>query len=199
MPQADFDRAREHALERMARELSPLLVYHSLAHTRDDVVPAAERLAALEGVDGEDLLLLRTAAYYHDIGFVERREDHESAGIRIIREVLPGFGYSSEQVETVCDLVATTRLPQTPHNLVEQILADADLDMLGREDYWIRNEDLRREWRSFGLQLTDEEWYRNQLDFLSNHRYFTRAAHELRDATKQANIDRLLALLGDHR
>src|SRR5512146_2926732 len=126
MPQADFDRAREHALERMARELSPLLVYHSLAHTRDDVVPAAERLAALEGVDGEDLLLLRTAAYYHDIGFVERREDHESAGIRIIREVLPAFGYSSEQVETVCDLVATTRPPQTPHNLVEQILADAD-------------------------------------------------------------------------
>ncbi len=198
MPLVDFDGARQHAMERLARELSPLLVYHSLAHTRDDVVPAAERLAALEAVEGEALLLLRTGAYYHDIGYVEQRDDHESVSIRIVRQALPSFGYSPEQIDVVCDLVATTRLPQTPHTLIEKIIADADLDMLGRDDYWTRNEDLRREWTFFGLHVTDEEWYRNQLTFLSQHHYFTRAAHRLRDATKQANIDRLTELLGDH-
>src|SRR5690242_17751567 len=56
-PQPDFARAHAYALARLERELSPALCYHSVAHTRDDVVVAAERLAALEGVDGEALLL----------------------------------------------------------------------------------------------------------------------------------------------
>ena len=59
MDQPDFKRARQYALERLERELPPTLIYHSLAHTRDDVVPAAERLAALpvgSGRKAEDIL-----------------------------------------------------------------------------------------------------------------------------------------------
>ena len=34
MPEPDFEGARQYALERLARELAPMLRYHSLAHTR---------------------------------------------------------------------------------------------------------------------------------------------------------------------
>ena len=78
--QPDFDSARAYALRRLEHELSPALCYHSVVHTRDDVVVAAERLAALEGVDDAALLLLRTAAYFHDLGFLEQRDQHENAG-----------------------------------------------------------------------------------------------------------------------
>jgi len=34
---------------RLERDLAPALVYHNLAHTRDDVVPAVEYLTSLAG------------------------------------------------------------------------------------------------------------------------------------------------------
>src|SRR5688572_22008366 len=114
MPEPNFVGARQYALERLARELPPALLYHSYAHTAEDVTAAAERLADMEGLSGEERLLLRTAAYFHDIGFVEQREEHEAAGMRIVREVLPRFGYSAAQVEAICGMLEATRLPQTP-------------------------------------------------------------------------------------
>jgi uncharacterized protein len=106
----DFERARQYALERLERELAASLTYHSLAHTRDEVVPATERLAAMEGVTGEPLLLLRTAAYFHDLGFVERRSGHEVASAQIAEQVLPGFGYSLAQIQAIRGMILATEI-----------------------------------------------------------------------------------------
>jgi len=194
MPPPDLALAKEYALDRLARELSPALHYHSLAHTRDEVVGAAARLAKEEGVSGEPLTLLLTAAYFHDIGFIYLRDGHEQAGTRIAAEALPRFGYSPEQVAAVNRMIMATALPQTPANLLESILADADLDMLGRDVYWQRHRDLRAEWAAFGQIESDYGWYRIQLAFQSGHQYFTAAARRLRGATKQAIIERLRSL-----
>jgi uncharacterized protein len=193
----DFARAQGYALDRLARELSPRLTYHSLAHTRDDVLPAAQRLAALAGLTGEPLLLLETAAVYHDLGFVLQRDDHETHSIALAAAVLPGFGYQSGHIAAIGDLIQATRLPQSPGSLLAEILTDADLDVLGREDYWTRNDDLRAEWAAFGTVSTDVEWYQGQITFLSTHRYFTPMARGLREATKQANLDGLAVVLAD--
>lgn len=195
MDQPDFKRARQYALERLERELPPTLIYHSLAHTRDDVVPAAERLAALERVDGEALLLLRTAAFYHDLGHVEQYTDNEAIAIRIAAEVLPHFGYSAAHIQVISGLIMATKLPQSPCTLLEEIMADADLDILGRDDFLARNQDLRAERAALGMLTTDEEWYRGQLEFIQSHRYFTAGARTLRDARKQQNIEEMIKLL----
>jgi uncharacterized protein len=195
--QPDFDGAKAYAFGRLERELLPALTYHSIAHTRSEVLPAVETLAAMAGIAGERLLLLRTAAVFHDIGFIEQREGHEAAGVAIMQAALPGFGYSPAQVKAVADLVMTTRLPQTPQTLLEELLADADLDLLGRESYWQRHLDLRAEWAAFGLWMTDLEWYQNQLSFLAGHAYWSPFARELRDAQKQSNIRGLQAKLAE--
>jgi uncharacterized protein len=199
MPAPDFEGARQYALERLTRELTPALRYHSLAHTRDEVVVAAGRLAGLEHLPAPDTLLLLTAAYFHDIGYLEQGSDHEAAGIRVVEQVLPRFGYSAEQVRSVSRLLLATQLPQTPLTLAEQILADADLDVLGRAEYWPRSLDLRAEWEFFGLRVSDEQWYRGQLDFLRAHHYFTAAARATREATQAANAARVEALLHGDR
>src|SRR3712207_6234248 len=98
MPSPDFEAAWNYALDRLARELSPALAYHSLAHTLDEVVPAAGRLAEAEGVVGEPRGLLLTAAYFHDIGFLVQRQEHEAAGVEIVQGVLPAFGFDPAHI-----------------------------------------------------------------------------------------------------
>ncbi len=190
----DFESARRYALERLERELAPGIIYHSPVHTHD-IVPAVERLAAPEGVTGADLLLLRTAAYFHDLGFVIQYQDHEGASARIAAEVLPGLCYTPAQVNSIVGMILATRLPQSPHNLLEELLADADLDVLGRDDFMPRNKDLQAELAAMGRPTTEQEWYRSQLNFLRSHRYWTSAARRLRDSGKQANIAALERLL----
>lgn len=195
MGQPDYSAARQYALVRLTQALDPRLCYHSLAHTCDDVLPAAEHLAALVGLPTEELLLLRTAALYHDIGFTMRRNQHELAGVHIMAEALPSFGYSAEQIAQIGLLIMATRLPQTPQSLAAQILADADLDLLGRNDFMVRNQLLRAEVAAFEATPSDAAWYAAQLNFLTQHRYWTPAARRLRDAQKARNIELLQRLL----
>jgi uncharacterized protein len=186
-----FDQAQAYALGRLERELSPQLSYHGPFHTRDDVVPAAQRLAAIEGIHGESLNLLLTAAWFHDIGYVERPLHHELIGARIVEEVLPEFKYNKKQIEIVKWAILATALPQAPQTKIEEILTDADLDVLGRGDFLQRNRDLRRELAYLGKEHTDAEWYTGQLKFIEAHQYFTESARALRNQQKKENINAL--------
>jgi uncharacterized protein len=191
----NFELARQYALDRLTRELSPKLAYHSLAHTRDEVVPAADQLAALEGLAGEDLLLLRTAAVFHDTGYIEQHYLHEEGSARMAAAALPQFDYTPAQIAVIVDIILATRLPQVAHTLPEQILADADLAILGQADYLLRNAVLRAELAALVKPATDQQWYGGQLNLIRNHRYFTSAARSLFDAQKQINAAAMAALL----
>ena len=190
-----FERARQYAETRLERELSPDLVYHGIVHTREEVVPAAERLANLEGIQGEARKLLLTAAWFHDLGFIKQAINHEFISAQFAKEVLPSFEYSEEQIAIIRGAILATALPQSPRSLLEEILTDADLDTLGRENFMQRNRDLRQELVSLGKEFTDEEWYAGQLKFLESHRYFTASARALRDPQKLRNMNELRKIL----
>jgi uncharacterized protein len=192
----NFELAKRYALHRLEQELPSNLFYHGIKHTRDDVVPAVERLAKLERVKGNSLVLLLTAAWFHDLGFVEQSRYHELISARIALQALPGFGYTDKQVEIVRWAILATALPQSPRNLLEEILTDADLDALGRDDFVLSSDNLRRELASFGEEYTDLEWCSRQLKFLESHTYFTASARSLRDAGQAKNIDMLKTRLG---
>ena len=195
MSSADIAGAVAYALDRLAAELPNQYTYHNLFHTQEDVLPAAERLAHESGVNPADVALLRVAAAFHAIGYIHGPENHELRGMRIVAQILPGFGFDDGEIETIKGMILATRLPQTPHTLLEQILADADLDALGRDDFFDRNAALHQE-ISYPEQLGDlRSWYLGQLDFLRAHRYFTEAARQLRQAGKQRNIQAVQARL----
>ncbi len=192
---ADFDAAINYALRRLARELPPILTYHNFWHTVADVLPAARRLAALSGVNGRDARLIEVAAAYHDIGFVVQPGDHERISAEIAAETLSGFGFAPEQVVAVQGMILATKLPQSPRTPLEEILVDADLDVLGREDALSRSEALRAEFAALGNRISKDAWVSIQLAFYRQHRYFTPAARALRHAGKARNMALLAALL----
>lgn len=195
MIEPDFEQARSYALSRLEKELPDFLTYHCIEHTRDDVVPAVAMLADALGVDAHARLLLLTAAYFHDTGFIYQVQNHEEVGVEIAREVLPSLGYSPHQIDVIDGLIMATRMPQNPHGLLQEIIADADMDSLGREDFFPIADNLRRELEALGSVRSDADWYQFEIGFLSNHRYFTSAARQIRDGQKARNIARLHELL----
>jgi CheY-like chemotaxis protein/class 3 adenylate cyclase/predicted metal-dependent HD superfamily phosphohydrolase len=184
----DFEGALRYALTRLEHELDPQLTYHNLWHTRDEVLPATRRLAASSGIEAEDMRLLEVGAVYHDIGFLVQRHEHEQAGADLVAEVLPQFGFTPEQIAVVQGMIMATRFPQSAQTPLEEILADADMDVLGREDFLSRSQALRDEFDASGTAHSDRGWYRRQLVFLESHCYFTEATRALRDSEKQNNI-----------
>ncbi len=191
----DYEGAKAYALERLERELPSTLFYHSLWHTRDEVAPRAEWLAEQEGLSRVSRLLVGTAAYFHDLGFVERYPEHELGSARIAEAALPRFGYSPAQISLVTGMIGATRIPQSPHNRLDEILADADLDVLGRDDFLARNRSLWAELAAGGVTLPESVWYAQQLRFLQQHRYFTATAREERAARKRENLLALRTLM----
>lgn len=177
--------ACQHILDELDRRLSPALTYHTSGHTRD-VVEQADRIARSEGItDAGSLALLKTAACFHDAGFIHAYDDHEEESCRIAMALLPQFAYSPEQIEVICQLIRATRLPQSPTCLLGEILCDADLDYLGREDYFAVSQTLLAEWLAYGRLSDPERWPAIQRSFLQNHRYFTRSSQQLREPRKQ--------------
>ena len=185
-----FQKAKSYINTRLRKELPKHLTYHSVAHVRD-VYKAAERLAEAEGVKGEDLKLLLTAVLFHDSGFIVQSKEHEKIGCDIVREHLPRFDYTPEQIERICGMIMATRIPQTPHNLLEEIIADADLDYLGRDDFWTIGNTLFEELQMYGIIQTEDEWNALQIRFLDQHHYFTDTAIR----TRQPKKDEYTAIL----
>lgn len=194
MSSPDFDRAATYVYARLQNELATTLFYHNFAHTRDDVLPAAGQLGTLAGLSTADLLLLRTAALFHDIGFVEQYIDHEMVSARIAAEQLPRFGYNPAQIQTIVRIIAVTKLSEAPTDLLERLIRDADLDVLGRDDFLPRSYDLLYETNIYGTPLTKPEWHIRQLQFLESHTYYTDAAKALRCEGKQRNMNHLRQL-----
>lgn len=188
MEQLNFLGAKNYALQRLAQELHPYLTYHSLHHTRDDVAVSVSELAQWHQIEGEDLLLLRTASYFHDIGFIYQRQDHEEIGIEVIQRVLPHFGYSHHQIDTIANMILATKMPQSPNTLLEAIIADADMNSLGRRDFFAVGALLRRELALFGARMTDVAWYEFEVKFLNSHQYFTDGAKALYSEQKAHNL-----------
>ncbi len=197
MTTPDWERAQQYILQRLQLELPEGLGYHGVHHTRDDVLPAAERLARLAGLDDEAWLLLRTAALYHDVGYIEQYFRNEPIAVRLAEETLPDFAYSPAQIEAIVDIIMATRMPQAPRTYLAELLCDADLDSLGREDYWATSVALREELRLHGMEIPMLQWLNRQHQFLSTHTYFTKVARDLRNAGKRENIAMLERRLAD--
>lgn len=192
MPQPDWEKVKAYVFDRLSRELPPGLYYHGIHHTQDDVLPAAERLADLAKLDAPERLLLCTAALYHEVGLIETYgAGHEMAGAHIAAQSLPDYGYTPAQIQAIQELIMATSLSYQPQNLLEKLIRDADLDSLGREDYFQTNKNLLLELQEHGANLSLKQWYEIQLKFLSTHTYHTEIAADLRDPGKRKNIKKL--------
>ncbi|MCQ2959065.1 MAG: HD domain-containing protein [Bacteroidales bacterium] len=162
--------------------------YHSLKHTID-VVVQVEAIGQAEGINDDDMYILKTAALFHDSGFMQTYAKHEHASIEIARNYLSKENYTPEQINRVCRLIECTMITEEPTNLLEKIIRDADLDYLGRSDYMCVANELYKELLEQKLVKKNEyEWYVGQVKFLQEHKYYTDYSRSRRNPEKVKHI-----------
>ncbi len=187
----DFKKAELEILDLLEDGLDKKLHYHGFHHTLE-VITSVEKLAPKQGIDGQELQMLRLAAAYHDSGFLEVYKDHETVGCNLVNQLLPKHDFTKEKIDYICTLIESTRLPQSPKCLLGKILCDADLDYLGRENYTVVADSLRRELTEYNLIQDEEAWLLRQIAFLQKHSYFLADLNQDREEVKQNNLKTLI-------
>lgn len=186
-----FEALYKSVVDKLANSLPAYLTYHNAAHTKK-VLAAVIEIGQTERLSEEELTLLKTAALLHDIGFIQNHENHEELSCKYAQKALPEFGYSDAQIQQVCSMILATRMPQTPHNIMAQILCDADLFYLGSDSYVADAEQLKFEMLKLGVINEHTDWLSLQVKFLSEHKYFTNYASVHQGPGKQKNLEVLL-------
>jgi predicted metal-dependent HD superfamily phosphohydrolase len=187
----NYQKAEKFVLERLRSELPADVFYHGPQHTIDAIAAATE-FALAEGVSGDDLVIIKTAALYHDVGFIYSHTDNERLGVKMARDTLGLFGYKRREVDIIGNIIMATVYPYNPETLFEKIICDADLEYLGTGRFYEYSELLRLEIEVQGKKFTEAEWLDFEIEFLKNHTFFTQSCIETRGPLKQKHLEELL-------
>lgn len=162
--------------------------YHNLRHTILVVSNAIEIATSYE-LGADDMLIIRIAACFHDVGHLfGEMEDHEENGAQIMQSYFANGELPEWMVSQIADCILATKIPSNPQNLLQQILCDADTYHLGTPYFRETNDAVRMEMEMrTGKKFPD--WNKNAIAFLQRHRYFTAYCKNLLDAGKQSNIE----------
>ena len=91
----------------------------------------------------------------------------------------------------MCSLIMATKIPQSPKTHLEQVICDADLDYLGRNDFEFISNNLRKEFFDVGVVKTEEQWMQLQISFIGAHQYFTKTSQKSRNKKKLKHLRQL--------
>lgn len=152
--------------------------YHTIHHVRD-VVVQSERIAKKEKINKEDIADLKLAAWLHDVGYIWEPGRHEGRGAEYATTVLNAMDFPAKKINKITGMIMATKIPQSPKNILEQIICDADLDYLGRNDYADNSLLLLQELR-LKKNISEKDWLKIQDQFLTKHTYFTKTANTTR-------------------
>ncbi|OFX22762.1 MAG: guanylate cyclase [Bacteroidetes bacterium GWA2_31_9b] len=182
----------EFVLTKLEEGLPDNLYYHNVKHTID-VVTQVELIGRSEKVSDEDMLVLKTAALFHDLGHLVNYDTHEEESVKLARKILPSYHYNEKQIDRISKLIMCTQMPPQPTNLLEEIMCDADLDYLGRTDFVPVSINLFKELNERKKIDSLQEWNFHQIKFIQNHQYFTQTARKLREVNKKNQLDNIRA------
>jgi uncharacterized protein len=191
----NYEAIKQFIIDKLDKNLPNNLFYHGLHHTLN-VLKSAEYIGKDEKITEEEMYLLKVAVLYHDSGFLSTYKLHEEAGCEMAKADLPKFGISDKDIETICGMIMATRIPQNPQTHLEKIIADADLEYLGTDDFDKIGNSLFEEVKIYLNVESRRQWDVIQVNFLKNHRYYTRFCQINREPEKQKHLKEVEQRLG---
>lgn len=175
----------------LSKELAEGITYHTLKHT-EFVAQSAVQIGQGEGLSDEDLEIVQIAAWFHDTGYRDSIDEHEASSAEIARAYLSEVNFPTDKIDRVVGAILATTMPQSPKNLLEQVLCDADLSHLAGDDFFKWSESLCQEINTMhGQSMDAPEWMEKNREFLGNHSYFTEYAKTHMAESKAANLKKV--------
>lgn len=185
--------AEQYVANFLNENLDNKFVFHNLSHTKRVVAKTVEIAEGLE-IPETDVANLTLAAWFHDIGYTKRMDDHESDSVAIATDFLKQKEVSQQTIDEVSKLIMATKMGNVPQTLLEKIICDADCSHIGSKNFGDLTELLRKEWElTKGRVLTESEWLTENIDFLTNtHSFHTTFATKNWEKQKGKNLAKLL-------
>ena len=165
------------------------MYYHQYSHTLD-VLERAVYLGYKENLSKEDIELLELAALFHDTGFIVQYEHNEPIWAKFASNFLKTYLYPNDKIATIERIIlATDPNYLEPKDIFEKIIKDADVDNLGRDDFFEQGSRVKSEVEVLrNIKIKDPEWHHAMLDVLYKNKFYTKTQIEERQQKKEANI-----------
>lgn len=192
-PLFNYEKAYQIIEAYLIEHLPKQYTYHTIDHIKD-VVNQAERLSKKEKIDKTAILDIKLAAWLHDIGYIWEPKRHEERGVEYATSILSEMNFPKSKINQIAGMILATKIPQSPKNKFEEIICDADLDYLGRDDYENNSTKFLNEIR-LTKEVNEKQWLKIQFNFLKEHIYFTETAKKTRNKKKENTIFKIQELL----
>ncbi|WBX77169.1 DUF5706 domain-containing protein [Tenacibaculum ovolyticum] len=172
--------------------LKASFVYHSISHTQRVVEKTKELIEGM-AIDEKSAEILLIAAWFHDVGYMESIENHEEESIKVAEVFLRKHKVSDDVIQTVSKLILATKMGVSPLNELEKVIRDADCAHIGSKNFGDYTSLLRKEWElTKGYVVSDAKWNEENIQFLTNHRFYTDFAAKNWSKGESKNLAQLL-------
>jgi predicted metal-dependent HD superfamily phosphohydrolase len=187
-----LEKAQQFAINFIQQNKKEAYCFHDSAHT-DDVVLATEEMAAHHGLGEQDRFVVTCAAYFHDLGYCSGgTAGHEVRSADLALEFLQNEEISEDLQQKVKGCILATQMPQSPKNLLEEVVCDADLFHLGGDAFEVRNKLMHREAEQVAeCKINKNVWRELTIQLLKNHRYHTEYARKKLNEGKLRHVNEL--------
>ena len=187
-----LDQVSSYVRALLSENLGPHICYHNLNHT-EEVVKAAQLIAINEKINEDEQEIIQIAAWFHDLGHTQDPQNHEEAGMILAEDFLSRIGYSTANIQIIKGCIAATKMPQNPTNKLQEIICDADLFHLSKDEFEAWSMLLSKEWEETKKEtLTNKKWLEINKTFLESHTYFTDYAKKYLTVGKAKNLANIL-------
>lgn len=181
----------KYACNLIQKESSENLMYHTIEHTKD-VVKSAQLIGKKENLEEDNMNILLASAWFHDIGYTKIYYGHEKESAEIAKRFLQRNNIDKKTIDIIYATIMATMFPYQPKTKLEEILCDADMAHLAKENYFEYAENLRKEWANSGIKkLKKLEFEMESVQIFKKHTYFTKYAQDEFTQAKKRNLDLL--------
>lgn len=175
------------------------LRYHNIEHTRN-VVKAATLIGGKCSVTDKELEMLQVAAWFHDVGYLEKKHNHEDISKRYVRDFLEKHGVGKDYIHQVERCIEATRVPQQPEDKLSAIVCDADLYHVSQEDFMDNTQIFWDEISAMnGEELDEIKYLEKTLKFFKDHTFKTDYGRTVLEPGKKANLKKVKKALKKHQ
>jgi hypothetical protein len=186
MQQIKLQDIEEMIIKLFDEEAPPNLYFHNSSMVKS-ISNQVELLSRAENLPDEEFINLKLASVFLLTGYISDYEKPMEASLRLVGEMLPGYGFSQENIE-LTNKIIRNNFSDHQECLSDNILHDARYDYLGRVDYNKLTEKLLRERTEFGKHSDKKTWIDSLIKQQNDRQFITKTARLLRNVSAADQI-----------